>query len=176
MGDAAQPDAVIGQHIEIIFQVLAQLGLAGIFQQGFQLFQHLVAIQLIGGTGVVVGQGDVGGLAGLHGEGDADDACLHVAQAGGLRIEGEQLGPLQSFEPGIESLLREYGFVVGVQRFAGGGRAGFRCHAFIQLAQPGVELQFFVPLAQGIPVRFPASQAGGVLFQFHIAADGGELA
>jgi hypothetical protein len=64
---AGEPDAVSCQDVGVVLQVVADLFLRAVFQPGPELFQHLVARQLLRGAGVVVRHGDVGGLARFDG-------------------------------------------------------------------------------------------------------------
>jgi len=89
-GNAFEGNAMVGQHILVVLQVLADFFLLGVFQQWLELLKHSVPVQLIRGAHVVVGQGYVGGFAGFNGEGHADHLRVDIAQAGGLGVEGEQ--------------------------------------------------------------------------------------
>ncbi len=71
VGYAPQRDggAGIGQDIDVVLGMLADLELLRILQQRFQRTQHRVTVQLLRNAHVAVGQRHVGGLALLHGEG-----------------------------------------------------------------------------------------------------------
>ena len=74
----------------VVFDVLAQFGLAGVFQPGAQFVQYLGQRQLLGGVGAVVRQGDVGGVPGRGAKADADQPRLHGIQRGGFGVDGRQ--------------------------------------------------------------------------------------
>ena len=63
VGDALQVDAVVEQHITVIFQVMSELGALWIFKQGFELFQHPLPIQLVRCTRIIMRHGQIGCLA-----------------------------------------------------------------------------------------------------------------
>jgi len=111
MGDARERDAVIGQHMGVVFQVLADLGVLGTFQQRLEAGQHGGAVELVRHAGVAVRERDVDRLAGLDGEGDADDLRLHGVEAGGLGIEGDQLGLFEALEPVAQGPLVQNGAI-----------------------------------------------------------------
>ena len=143
IGDTPQGDMVIGQHAGVVLEVLSHLALAGVLQQGPQLLQRPVAVQLHGRPQVVMRQGHIGGFARLHGKGNANDSRLHVIQAGGLGIEGEQLGLVQAPQPLQEGLPVQNG--VAVQLFCSGGGQFFSARQFID---PGLEFQALEPVQQ----------------------------
>jgi hypothetical protein len=91
---AAHGDAVVGKHMLVVFDMLAQLLLAGVFQPGLEPGQHHVHIELLGHVHALVAQRNIGGLAHGHAEGDADDAGHHLVQRIGLGIQRRQLGGL----------------------------------------------------------------------------------
>ena len=48
VGIATHGDAVVGKHMLVVFDMLAQLLLAGVFQPGLEPGQHHVHVQLLG--------------------------------------------------------------------------------------------------------------------------------
>ena len=58
-----------------------------------------------------MGQGDIGRRARRDGEGQADEARLDVVQAGGLGVEDEEVGRLQTGQPGVQVGLVKDDFV-----------------------------------------------------------------
>jgi len=78
VGVATHLNAVVGKHMAVVLDVLAQLERGGVLQPRLQARQHLVARELGGHVGVVVCQGHVGGLAWLHADGDAHDLGTHL--------------------------------------------------------------------------------------------------
>ena len=103
---AVERDLAVREDVGIVFQMMAQLGLGGIFQDGLEGRQDLVAIQLMRRAGVIVTQRHVGGFSGTDRESHADHARLHVVQAVGLGIEGDQRRGLQLLQPAFEHILR----------------------------------------------------------------------
>ncbi len=95
-------DAMVGEHVAVVLDVLAELLLRAVLEPGLELRQHLVARQLGRRVGVVVGHRNVGRLAGLHAEADAHDLRAHLVERGGLGVDRNQLGRLELREPGIE--------------------------------------------------------------------------
>ena len=61
--DAVQIDAVVHQHMPVVFQVLADLGLAGVFQQRLQPGEGCCERQLRRRAGIVMRQRQVGRFA-----------------------------------------------------------------------------------------------------------------
>ena len=66
--NAFQMYAMIGQHVLVVFEVLAELGFLRVFQQWFQLIQHCVPVQLFRGAHIIVAKWHVGSLVGLNGK------------------------------------------------------------------------------------------------------------
>ena len=83
-------DAVVGEHVRVVLEMVADLAARRILEHRLQRREHALAVQLLGRAGIVVAQRHVGRDAGLDAEGDADDLGLHVVEAGGLGVEGEQ--------------------------------------------------------------------------------------
>ena len=81
--DAAQLDAVIGQHMAIVFEVLSQFGACGVFQPGLEQGQCRLPVRLVGDTGVVVRQRQIGGTR-AAGVGDGEG---QAHQLRGQRVE-----------------------------------------------------------------------------------------
>ena len=104
-GDSPQGNIMIGQYTSIILQVLSDLGQALVLEQGLELRQDLVPVQLRRGSRVVVTKGDIGGLPRFNAERNAHHPGLHVVKAGGLSIKGEQVGAPQPVQPGIQRRL-----------------------------------------------------------------------
>ena len=66
-------------------------------------------------------QRHVGGDAALEAERHADDLGLHVVEAGGLGVEGEQIATAQRIEPPLEVLPARDAFVVALHERACAG-------------------------------------------------------
>ena len=74
------------------------------------------SVQLVRRARVVVREREVGGLAGLDAEGDADDFGLHVVEAGRLGVEGEERRFVERVEPCVECCFgRGYRLVLDVR-------------------------------------------------------------
>ena len=99
---ATHLDAVIGEHMPVVLDVLAQLGVAGIFQPGSQALQHLVQWQLFRRFRRLMAERDIGRLPRLHTQADAQDARLQRIERGGFGIQGRQLSLLDAGEPGVK--------------------------------------------------------------------------
>ncbi len=175
--DALQLDAVVTQHVHVVFDVLADLFQLGIFQQRLQLRQHRIPIQLCRRTHIVMRQRHIGGLARLNREGNPHQFCFHIVQAGGFGIEGKLTGRFQLFQPGIQSVLRQYGFIFGfdavfsLNRLIGtqlSGITGF------ELTYPALELELFEQLQQLLRVGFGQGDVVQVDMQGYIGLDGGQ--
>ena len=170
VGDAGQFDAGPGQHAQVVLEVVAQLGLGRVRQQRPELGEHGIEGKLLRGAGIAVAEGDVGGLAGLHGEGEAHQIRLHVVQAGGFRVEGDERRLLQARRPGGQALGAGDAFVASLRRF---GRRPGRCIA-LQFRQPSLELALLEQGLERLPVRNRRPDVVQAKRQIHIALDGGE--
>ena len=51
-----EPDAVIGEHVRVVLEVVADLGVFRRLEQRLELREARVAIELVGRAGVVVAQ------------------------------------------------------------------------------------------------------------------------
>ena len=105
---AGQLDAVVAQHMRVVLQVMAELGVrCDLSSQGLSCARQLVEIELLGRAGIAMRQRQIGRLAGVDAERHADDARLAVIEAGGLGVEGDQLGRFESLQPASKLRLRE---------------------------------------------------------------------
>ena len=104
-------DAVVGKHVAVVLHMLAQLMGLRVFQPGFEQCQYLVAVQLVGRSGITVRQGNVGRLTGLHTQADAHNLGLHFVERGGLGVQGHEVRCLRQCQPAIECLARDDGFI-----------------------------------------------------------------
>ena len=68
VGVAEHGNAMIGEHMQIVFDVLAELVFAGIFQPWAQFVEGEVEIQLIRRTGIDVAQWQIGRFTGNTGK------------------------------------------------------------------------------------------------------------
>ena len=59
---------MIGEHMRVIFEVLTQLRIRGVFQPVPELVQHMVARQLLGRTGITMMYWHIGSDTRFNGE------------------------------------------------------------------------------------------------------------
>ena len=95
-------DAVVGEHVRVVLEVMADLRVLLGFEQRLELREAGLAVELVGRAGVVVAQRQVGRDAGRHRERDADDLGLHVFEAGGFGVEREQRRGRELRDPRVE--------------------------------------------------------------------------
>ena len=118
-------DAMVGKHMAVVLDVLAELVPGRVFQPGFEAGQHRVERQLLRCVRAGVAQRDVGGLTGRHAEADADDFGTHLVQRGGLGVQRHQLGGLDARQPGVEGVPGQEGVVARRGATGAGVRTGF---------------------------------------------------
>ncbi len=191
---ALDQDAVVGQHMRVVLQMLAELRQIGVFQQRLQCREHALAGQLLGRARIVMRQRHIRRLTGFNAEGDADDLGDHVIEAGGLRIEGEQRRAAQSCQPAFQLFPGHHGFVpargglrkrcrlgavsgrccAGTRR--GGARSGAVGGATGQLAQQRTQFVARVQLLQARGIGRLWLQVIEAQRQIHIAIQRGQLA
>jgi hypothetical protein len=128
-------DAVVGEHMAVVFDVLAELVVLAVFQPGLEARQHLVARQLRGGVRPGVGQRNVGGLARLHAETDAHDFGAHFVERRGLGVQRHQFGLHQALQPvvevgPVENGVVHHGAVLRGLGHGAGGMVGKQVAAF----------------------------------------------
>ena len=174
--EAGEPHAVIGEHVQIVFEVLPDLGRLLSLEQRLEFRQHFFALELCRRAGVIVRQRHVGAATHAVGKRHAHDLGLHGIEAGGFGVEGEGLGFLQARQPGIERVLVENGFIH--PRRCARRRRGRRVGAIhaAEVREPDLELQAREQLAQPRLVRRRARQVLRFDVERHVAADGGQLA
>ena len=171
---------MVGQDVLVVLEVLSHLAPVRVFQQGFQPLQCGIAVKLLGRSHVIVGQRQVGRLAGFDREGHTHNFGIAVAEAGGLGIEGEQLGGFQPGEPAVQLGLRQEGFVVPFRR-SGGGRACFHGSVIGTavtgiLRDPGLEFVLPEEFQQLFTVLGLRRYFLDAEFQLHIGAYGRQFA
>ncbi len=147
---ARQANAVVGEDVAVVFQVLAELGLAGIFQPGLQFGEHVLARQLFGCVLVVVRHRNVGSTARLAAQRDADQLGLHRIQRGGLGIDGGQFGGVDGGDPLIQLRIGEHGLVLDLGRRSKEATLGrrFQCCSGAGTDQRGLGTRRLATLAQ----------------------------
>jgi hypothetical protein len=99
---AGQMNAVIGQHMLVVLQVLADLGVRRRFQPRLQQRQHFVTRQLRRHARIFVGERQVGRLTRRDRQRHADDARGEGVKAGGLGIERGQRTAADLLQPAVE--------------------------------------------------------------------------
>ncbi len=109
---AGQPDTVIQQDVGVVFQVMSDLAALGILEYRAQHGERLLAIQLIGGAGIVVLERQIGRDSRCGAERYADDLGFHVIQIGRFGVERKQLALVQHREPALQVAPLHDGFVV----------------------------------------------------------------
>ena len=117
--DRGHADAAPGHDGEVVFAVLGDLEDGGVFQQGLEpgqrrglvdLDQGLAGVGLaaeieaagVGGRLMLMGQGDVAGVIGADGEGDAAQARVGGAEGIGLGVEADDAGRRGAGDEGVE--------------------------------------------------------------------------
>jgi len=192
--------------MRVVLEVVADLGRALRFEQRLEPREHGLAVELRGCVDGVVRERHIGGAPGLDAERYADDARLHVVEAGGLGVEGDEVRRGERREPTLEGRFVEHELVVarrvahrrvGVQcggvaaRRRGRGQVGRGCRGAIgggavavratavaaaELGEQVLEAEPRVELAQRGFVGRAPREVGGLGGQVEIAVDGGELA
>ena len=121
--NASQLDAVVGKHMAVVFQVLPDLGLGGIFQPGLEDGQHMLARQRFGRVLIAMRHGDVGGDAGFAAQRDADQLRAHRLERRGFGIDRSQFGGIDARQPILQLRFGQHGFIARLLRR---GRCGRR--------------------------------------------------
>ena len=109
--DSAELHAVVLEDVRVVLQVMAELRCRAL-EPGFQPREHALAVQLVRGTGVPVGERDVSGLAGSDRKRDADELGFHVDQAGRFGVERDQRRFRHALTPAFERGFGQDGLVV----------------------------------------------------------------
>ena len=114
---AGQADAVAGQYVRVILEMMADFCRIRVLEKSPELFQHLVAIELVRRARIVVCDRYVGGFAGCDCERQADHFGGHVIQARSLGIDSDESCLVDFMQPLVERLPVQHGFVVTVNGF-----------------------------------------------------------
>ena len=109
---AGKLDAVVAQHMRVVLQVVAELAPLRILEPGLEVCQAAINRKLVWCARIAMRQRQIRGLAGFYTEGHADDACHGVIEAGGLGVEGGELGLFEHGQPATERFIGEDGFVL----------------------------------------------------------------
>ena len=105
-GDAAQGDAVVGEDVLVVFEVLPELFVRGAFQPGLEFVQRMLAVELLRCAGVVVRQRQVGGMVRLDGEGDAHQLARSCCRGRWFRCPRTPVGLHESCAARHRAALR----------------------------------------------------------------------
>ena len=109
-------DAVVGEDVPVVLDVLTQLLLRAVFEPRLELGEHLFAVELQRCVVVVVRDRDIGRLARFHAEAQADDLGAHFIERCRLGVDCDQLCRLDLGEPGVEGFPRRHRLVGEVGR------------------------------------------------------------
>ena len=140
---AAHGDAVVGQHVLVVLDMLAQLGLAGILQPGLELGQHVGQRQLLHGIQTFVAQRNVGRFARLHAQRNADQLRLQGVEAVGLGVDGGQFCGMDFGQPfvqlrlGLNAVVGHFALLGGHGHFGAGGIAAVKAAEQVVAAGAG---------------------------------------
>ena len=110
-GYARKRDAVVGEDVLIVFEVLPELFVRCTFKPGFEFLQSVFAIQVIRCAGIMVCERQIGGMVCLDGERHADQLRIQRIETGRFGVHANEVGLRKFFQPGIELGVGENGFV-----------------------------------------------------------------
>ena len=169
-GNALHLDSMVGQHVHVVFQVLAELGLFGILENRLQRIEHLVAIKLRGSIRTSVADRDVAGFALTDSERETDNLRLHIVETRGLSVEADELCLLQFPDPGVKAFPLEDGLVIGIN--CRSLRSLFHCIAFtLERREQPVGLELPVPVAQHAHIGLSLQEFFRLLVQRQVGTD-----
>ena len=178
MSQAAQADAVAGEHLDVELGVVQHLGHGGVFEHGAQRVAHHIGAELLARVFErgLVGDRDVGGAAFGVGERVAGDFAVDRVERGGFEVDGQQRRGGGALDPGGERGLvaHEIVFDILLGCRGGGGLGGapfgsgdaLEDRAEFELAEDGDHVLAVVSADLGV---LQIEQDGGVV------DDGGEL-
>ena len=193
---AGEHDAVIGKRVLIVLDVLADLLVLVAREPRRERRENAIAIELIGRAGVAMSDGDVASMPRLDAQRDADDFGVHRIEARRLGIERRELRRLNCCQPSRKRLLVVDDFVarfkwrrrarirrfvriptppvIVARRFFGDLACGIGRNivAARQIAQPHLEFETLIQLAQRRNVRGADNEIGRLHRQIAIGLDG----
>ena len=198
--DGRNLDVVAGQHLHVVFDVLADLQHRGILQQRLQkldrlfhrhLVRHLATTFAGAGAGTItvqverplrrrlfVGQRDVARAAGFDGQRHPHQLGPHGVERRGFRIDGQDAGARGLPDPGFQRTNRLHQLVAGFlgRRFSFWFR---RLPGFGPAAETGLgrshhrlEALFLEERQQRVPLRLPDGEGTQFLGHRHVIAKG----
>ena len=119
-----------------------------------------------------MGEWHIGGTARLDAERHADNARVHVIEAGRFGVESDQRRRAQSRQPAFEIRALEHGFIALARRLRRGRRRGLGRSILLELAQPGLELEVAEQVHQARRVGLATGELGAGPWQFEVIDDG----
>ena len=156
------------ENVRVVFQMVTDLLPCRILEPGFEFPEHLIAIELIRRTRVIVRERDVCCLAGLDGQRDTNNFRFHVVEAGRLGVECGEVSSPDRLMPAIERLPVEHGLVLALVRDRfGRGISGIP----VELPQQRPEFVTTVYLTQSVDVRVPGPELVHVAREVEVLPD-----
>lgn len=73
VNDPLQPDTVIGEHMAVILEILADFVFLRVFQPGFEFVENGLQWKLLALFHAVMSERNVSGMTGFDGEGNSDE-------------------------------------------------------------------------------------------------------
>ncbi len=178
--DALQGDAMVGEDVHVVLEVLAELGLGRIFQPGAHLFQHVFALELVRRAGIAVRQRNVGALARFDRQRNAHHLRRHRIERRRFGIDRRQCGSVDQRQPCVQLRVGENRLVLAlddrhaierglrafrrIERTAARRAAGCRAHAAVagfgaaQVAQHRLEAVAAEKFAQRVGIFRSANE------------------
>ena len=162
MGQAAQADAVAGQHLDVELGVVQHFGHGRVFEHGAQRLAHQLGVELVAGVlqRGLVADGDVGGAAFGVGEGVAGDFAVDRIERGGFQVHRQQRRGGGALDPAAQGGFVAHEVVLDLLLGRGGGgrrAAPFRAgdalehRAELELAEDGDHVFAVVVADFGLP-------------------------
>ena len=87
---ARERDAVVREHVGVVFQMMSEFWPVSVLEHRLECREHLFTIELLRSSRIVVAERHVCRFPRRDRERQADDARLHVIEAVGFRIEGNE--------------------------------------------------------------------------------------
>ena len=169
---AAKFDAVAGENVRIVLQVMPDFVLFRVFQERFHGIQDVVSAELFRCARVIVCHRNVGCLAGFHCHRDADQLSLHVIHTGRFGIDGDKIGFPDLLEPRVESALRQDSLVIATFPLRRQVLRGFL--AVFQLTQELAQLEARIEILQFARIDGSALQVCRFVGQIDVLPNGGK--
>ena len=110
--DAAEPDAVIGEHVLVVLEVLPELRGMPVLEPWPEPRQDFVEVELLRRASVAMRERQIGGVPGLDRERDADQPRLQRVETGRFGVDRYQRGGGELLQPLVELVDAQDRFVV----------------------------------------------------------------